>query len=105
MSSVLATRKMAGAGNFFVVHTDISSYDETGTVNDGSRIRAGQVLVDLGQRVVGPANDTSATFARVREIDGNPDNQAQNDAVFVAIRDTADTLTVGVAHLGAGTRN
>jgi hypothetical protein len=103
MSSVLATRKMAGAGNFFVAAVDISTYNVNAVAQDNVDVsnNGPAFFVDLGERV-GPSG--GLTLARVRQINGSADNANGQDFTYVAIHDTAGNA-VGVAHVGAGTRN
>lgn len=97
MSSVLATRKMAGAGNFFTVTVDISDYTVADGVSTASvTVSEGAFLVDLGERVNDVTNDR--VLARVRDV-----TAADGSFTYVAVRDAAGA--VGVAHVGAGTRN
>lgn len=106
MSSVLATRKMAGAGNFFVGLQDASglfTIDTTAvspSATYSSDVAVGKLYQDLGERVV----IGDVIYARVRLL-GAADNEDGSDAEYVVVRCTDNSEDVYVAHVGAGTRN
>lgn len=96
MSSVLATRKVAGEGNYFVVAGDASASTFTAAGDADTReVAAGTLLKDLGKRVV--AGDK--TLAKV------VDSANAADPTYVCVKDVADAQSVQVSSLGAGIRN
>ena len=99
MSSLLASRKMAGSGNFFVAIADTSGYDEDQNLLSGDLVTAGGALRDLGERTI----SGEKTLARVRVV-GGLDNADRSDAALVVVKDN-EGGAVPVVHIGAGTRN
>jgi hypothetical protein len=108
MTSVIATRKLAGEGNYFVVLGDASADNFfTATVEalpDGDFAPSGEgvyapgtLLKDLGKRRTAVDGDRVQVLAKVVDA-------AQNaDPTYVVVRDTI--AEVQVALVGAGTRN
>jgi hypothetical protein len=127
MTSVLQSRKAAGAGNYFLVLDTTDDGDSSGVhyvsaaptarvaslASTDGQFAEGTVLRDLGKRVVitdtvaanAAGNATLQEWALVQVVGGNVGQADQTG--YVVVRDTAASgaLAVKVAAIGAATRN
>lgn len=121
MSSVLATRKVAGEGNYFVVLGDASGANPTAAAgvpatiealttfaaagNFANTYAAGTLLKDLGKRKTFADGDRVQVLAKVISVAAQNNGSAQ----YVCIRDDSragDTVVaVEVASVGPAVRN